>query len=95
MRWLLILGVLLSPLSVDAQQFCGNPDDIKKRLSKKYSESVVAAGVTAGGWALEIMASEDGSTYTILATDPNGVTCVLGTGHSWEQIAWKPEEFDS
>ena len=95
MRWLLILGILFSTSIAQAQTYCGNADEIKKRLSNKYSESVVAAGVTAGGWALEIMASEDGSTYTILATDPNGVTCVLGTGHSWEQIAWKPEEFES
>ena len=37
------------------------------------------------GGVLEVLSSEKGS-WTILVTMPNGVSCMLATGQSWEAL---------
>ena len=42
-------------------------------------------GLAANGSVLEVLASKDG-TWTILITSPNGTSCVVAVGDSWEAL---------
>ncbi len=55
-------------------------------LSKKYSESPVAMGLTHNGAVLEILSSNTGENWTIIVTMPNGTACMIAAGRSWEKV---------
>jgi len=86
LRKLTIASVLaLFPVAANAQTMCTERTDILKALGNKYSEAPVAMGLAANGTVLEVLASENGS-WTMIFTRPNGVSCVLAAGQSWESI---------
>jgi len=53
-------------------------------MGGKYRESPVAVGLASNGKLLEVLTSEDGSTWTILLTSPNGISCLFAAGSSWQ-----------
>ncbi len=68
------------------QRACASRDAALQHLAKKYSEEPVAIGLANNGGVLEVLSS-DGGSWTIILTMPNGVSCMLATGQSWEAIA--------
>jgi hypothetical protein len=87
LRKLTIAALLatLFPFAANAQSMCTDRTDILKALGTKYSEAPVGMGLAANGTVLEVLASKEG-TWTIIFTRPNGVSCVLAAGQSWESI---------
>lgn len=65
---------------------CGVRAKVLAALSAKYSESPVAVGVTANGGLIELLSAPDGRTWTILYSTPNGKTCLVASGESWQEI---------
>lgn len=55
-------------------------------LGKKYSEAPVAMGLTHNGAVLEVLSSDTGDNWTIIVTMPNGTTCMIAAGQSWEKV---------
>lgn len=47
------------------------------RLASKYEEAPVAIGVASDGRLMEVLASADGATWTLIATTPAGWSCAL------------------
>ena len=81
--------VVLWSVPVQAQQQqppCANRADFLNHLSDNYKEAPVAMGLTANGGLLEVVASADGS-WTIIVTMPNGMSCGVASGKSWESTA--------
>ena len=64
---------------------CGDRGMIVERLDTGYSEKPVAMGLSVNGSIVEIFASQNGS-FTIIATQPTGESCILVTGESWEGL---------
>ena len=63
------------------------------QLENKYSEKPVAFGLANNGGAIEVLTTEDGSTWTIVITLPNGMTCLVAAGEDWEsfpKVTWGP-----
>ncbi len=82
------LGLILSP-PVEAQQVqnvCTNRSEVLGHLATKYSEAPVAMGLTNNGGVIEVLTSGEGSSWTIIITMPNGVSCMLAAGESWESL---------
>ena len=52
---------------------------------KKHKESQAAIGVASNGNLLEVYATADGSTWSIVMTNPQGVSCVVAIGKDWDQ----------
>lgn len=69
---------------------CGPRSNIVSALVTRFSEAPVAYGV-GEGYILEVWASEGGTTWTALISNPEGVSCVIGLGESWRQIAPKAD----
>lgn len=64
---------------------CGKRVDFIKALNDKYQESGKALGIAGQVNLVEIFASKAG-TWTILVTTPEGKTCIIAAGSSWEDL---------
>ena len=85
---LLAAGLLFSfPISLHAQVpgACAERGMLAERLGVKYAEKPVSMGLSADGSVIEVFASTSG-TFTIVATQPSGVACIIVTGESWEGL---------
>jgi len=69
----------------NAQQVCGQRTDVVSKLDSDYKESTTGMGLVNNGSVVEVFASQSG-TWTILVTQPNGVSCVVATGEAWESV---------
>jgi len=71
---------------VGAQMLCAERAQILEKLAAGYKEAPVAMGLASNGALIEILTHKEGDTWTILATQPNGVSCVMATGESWQDV---------
>jgi hypothetical protein len=71
--------------SAQAQSVCGDRAEIIKVLGNKYQEMPKAFGIAGQRSLVELFTSTTGS-WTMLMTQPQGVTCILATGQSWEEL---------
>lgn len=54
-------------------------------LGHRYGEVPVGIGVERRGVVVELYVGPD-RTFSIVATNPEGVTCLIFAGDSWEQV---------
>jgi len=75
--------VILAALLLAQQSPCGPTGKVEARIQKEYGESIIGAGVVAGGYLFTTVNPQTG-TFTILLRRPDGQTCVLmgGTGYA-------------
>jgi hypothetical protein len=66
---------------------CANRDIIVERLADKYGETRQSAGLNQNNGIVEIFASAETGTWTILVTMPTGVSCLMAAGKAWEGMA--------
>jgi hypothetical protein len=71
-----------APATAAAEQ-CAARTDMIKALGENFHEDQAALGVVNPNVVLEIFVSDKG-TWTILATDTAGRSCVLSAGEGWE-----------
>ena len=91
-RSLFCLAVLaLTPAQaqsqVNQQSVCAPRKDIVHQLAAKYGEAPVAIGLSDGGRLIEVLAGQDGGTFTVIVTTPQGLSCIVLSGDSWQQRA--------
>jgi hypothetical protein len=71
-----------------AQQNCAPRDIVAGRLANQFGESRQAIGLTSNrGNLMEVYASDANGTWTITVTLANGLTCLIGSGESFERLA--------
>ncbi len=75
--------VMLASRPADAQQVCLLHEAAQKQLSERFNEDVAGRGLATNGKSMvELYTSEDGS-WTLVVTDLEGRSCVIGSGVSW------------
>lgn len=82
------------PAMAAGQMPCSERNDVLSQLGSKYKEAPSAAGITNNGGLIEVLTSDDGSTWTIIMSMPNGTSCLLAAGENWqavERVAQGPE----
>lgn len=75
---------LLFASSANAQ-VCMLHDEIVSRLESGYQEKRSGFGAEARGGVFELFTSDKG-TWTIVATSPNGASCLVASGDNWEFV---------
>ncbi|MFK7943372.1 MAG: hypothetical protein AB8B85_10745 [Paracoccaceae bacterium] len=82
------LGAVSAP-QAQAQMVCGERDSIIAQLQKKYGETRRSVGLQQGRGVVEIYASAETGSWTILVTDTRGKSCLMAAGEAFqiEQIA--------
>ncbi len=79
--------LFLVPAAALAQgQNCSARDTVIERLASKYGESRQSIGLAPQGRVVEVFASDETGTWTITVTMPNGVTCLIASGQSFETL---------
>ncbi len=81
----LLIGWGAFSSSAQAQTMCGERSAVVASLEKTYSETPVSMGLASNGAVIEILASPSGS-FTIILTRPNGLSCEMAAGESWEDL---------
>ena len=66
---------------------CAPRDAVIERLAGTYGETRQSIGLGEQGMMIETFASENTGTWTITVTNPNGQTCLVASGRSFEQLA--------
>jgi len=82
-----LLALPLSSGTVQAQVPSGVPCAERgmatTQLHELYGERRIGYGLAANGSVIELFASPNGS-FTVFATLPGGISCLIATGQSWE-----------
>ena len=66
---------------------CGPRELVVDRLADRYGETRQSIGLGANNAVVEVFASDDTRTWTITVTSANGVTCLVASGQSFEELA--------
>jgi hypothetical protein len=63
---------------------CGDRTSVVRNLHHGFGEFLVGHGLASTGTTTEVYASRSG-TWTIIATNANGFSCLIASGEAWEQ----------
>ena len=69
---------------------CAPREAVVKRLAESYGETRRAIGLGTAGAVMELFASDETGTWTITATTPRGLTCLMASGEAFEALAETP-----
>ena len=87
----LLTGVfaISTPTLVKAQQRpnCAPREVVVTRLAEGYGETRQSVGLGANNAMIEVFASDKTGSWTITVTTPNGLTCLVASGQSFEEVA--------
>ncbi|MGA9253782.1 MAG: hypothetical protein WBV78_17315 [Roseobacter sp.] len=66
---------------------CGPREAVVDRLAEGYGETRQSIGLGANNAVVEVFASQETGSWTITVTTPNGLTCLVASGQSFEKLA--------
>jgi hypothetical protein len=66
---------------------CGERAAMVATLEDRYGERAVATGLETSGQLVEVFASPRTGSWTILATGPDGTSCIMAVGEHYERLA--------
>src|SRR5262249_47364118 len=79
-----LVGAIAGNANAQIATRCAPRAELLKQLSSLYREAPVGYGVADNGALLEVLAANNGSTWTLLVTRTNGVSCVMLSGQDWQ-----------
>ena len=80
---MLTLLYVMTPEASAQAGACRSRDSLAKLLEERHAEKPVAAGLEAGGRLIELFASADNESWTMVMTMPAGESCVMAVGKYW------------
>ena len=83
------LSLLAATPAANAEETraCAERSRVVLKLEQKFGETLRSLGLHRDDGLVEVYASEETGTWTILMTRPDGTTCLLAAGQRWEQDA--------
>ena len=66
---------------------CAPRPDVIERLAATYGETRKGIGIARQGAVMEIYASDETGSWTIIVTLPDGMACLVAAGQSYEALA--------
>ena len=82
-------AALLSALTLPAaaQQIrCAERSAVIEYLSSQFDEKPLAIGLANNGGVVEVLASKARGSWTLMITQPNGMSCMIAAGENWEVL---------
>ena len=77
-------GFIWASEAAQAQMVCGKRADMVRHLSEQYGETRRSMGLAEGRGVVELYASEETGTWTILITSPQGTACMMAAGRAFQ-----------
>jgi hypothetical protein len=78
---------MTTPAKALAALNCGPRDLVVQRLADGYGETRQSIGIGSNNAVVEVYASAETGSWTILVTTPAGVTCLVASGQAFEEVA--------
>jgi hypothetical protein len=66
---------------------CADHAQIVERLAESYGESRQSIGLGSDNAVVEVFASVETGSWTIVVTRPGGPSCLVAAGQSFQQVA--------
>jgi hypothetical protein len=86
----LSLGLGGAAIAVDSaraqQATCADRGDVVERLQTKYGETRQSIGLGRNNGVVEVYASDETGTWTILLSRPDGMACLVAAGEYFESL---------
>jgi hypothetical protein len=67
------------------QMPCGKRTDVVRMLRENFGEGPIAQGLANTGAVAEVFLNSQGN-WTIVVSSPNGLSCMIGAGESWQPV---------
>lgn len=89
---ILALGALVmwawpAPAAAQPSMPCHKTTVITAQLERQYGETLVAGGLQTNGNLLQVYASDEKGTWTVVSTTPDGTSCVVAAGKGgWQSL---------
>lgn len=74
-----------------AQSHCAPRAEVERSLAHQYREAPVAAGLSRDGEVVEVYSSNDGETWSLVVTRPDGKSCLVAEGEAWLDLRQEPK----
>ena len=89
MRILMALVLVVATASEAFGQACvRGRHEMVEHLKSKFEEHPVASGISTNDYKIiEVLSSPFGATWTMISTGPDGFTCLVAAGSSWETFS--------
>lgn len=81
-----LAGLIFATTSALAQAQCGKRDTVLATLADKFGETRRGMGIAANNGVMEVFASDTSGSWTITVTMPDGLTCLVASGQSYEAM---------
>jgi hypothetical protein len=78
--------VAATPVLAEPPARCASRDRLLEQLDRGYQEQRIAVGLSNRGVVIEILASADGASWSLLVTHPGGHSCLLDAGQGWQML---------
>jgi hypothetical protein len=65
---------------------CHSHTELAEMLDQKFAERPNALGLQANGHLVEVFVANDGTSWTIVVTSPDGRSCIVAVGEHWELL---------
>lgn len=93
-RYILVLSlgvgaILVSTQSMQAQAesgSCAPHESVVEQLAQKYGETRQSFGLAQNAQVVELFASLETGSWTIIITRPTGISCMVAAGQNFERI---------
>ena len=85
----LLLALALSASPASAQMFCTGTADMLAGLASGFGEYLIGSGLS-GGNLMQLTANPQTGTWTILASTPDGQSCIFAAGDGWSAARLPP-----
>jgi hypothetical protein len=82
-----LMALAASQVAAQANRNCAPRQMVLERLAERYGETRQSIGLGANNAVIEVFASTDTGTWTITVTTPEGLTCLVASGQSFEALA--------
>ncbi|MEM9438788.1 MAG: hypothetical protein AAGA15_17305 [Pseudomonadota bacterium] len=79
--------ILAAGPSVSQTANCAARETVIERLASRYGESRQSVGMAANQTLMEVYANAGTGSWSLLVTLPNGNTCLVASGNSYEAMA--------
>ncbi len=81
------LAVLLAVRApASAAPLCASHKKVVEQLANGFSEVPIAIALTRDGNVIEVFSGGDRATWTIVMTKPDGKSCLVAAGETWESL---------
>ena len=81
------LMLAAAPAAAQMSRNCADRERVVTRLAETFGETRQSIGLGANNQVMEVYASLETGTWTITVTMPNGMTCLIAAGQSYEPLA--------